>query len=141
MVHNRPRQNQNEKGEHKMEILKTNVTDPYKLYVLTNGNDSEKLSTLETGTEFKVIDFCHFEQVMRNTGEVKEMLTFVIEEKNSNGALSQYTTNSQTFIETFLDIIDLFERNENPISDMSMKIERGTSNKGRTFMLCRLVVY
>lgn len=124
-----------------MEILKTNVTDPYKLYVLTNGNDSEKLSALETGTEFKVIDYCHFKQVMRNTGEVKEMLTFVIEEKNSNGITSQYTTNSQTFIETFLDIIDLFERNEKPISDMSMKIERGTSNKGRTFMLCRLVVY
>lgn len=124
-----------------MNILKTNVKDPYKLYALTNGNDSTKLSAMATGTEFKVVDYCHFEQVMRNTGEIKEMLSIVVEEQGSNGELIQYTTNSQTFIETFLDICNLFEQNNQAMSEMPLKLDRGTSNKGRTFMLCKLCIY
>lgn len=124
-----------------MNILKTNVKDPYKLYTLTSSNNSTKLSTMATGTEFKVIDFCHFEQVMRNTGEIKEMLTIIIEEKGNEDFITQYTTNSQTFIETFLDICNLFEQNNQAMSEMPLKLDRGTSNKGRTFMLCKLCAY
>lgn len=98
------------------------------LYAMTSGNQATAVKEIEDGEIIKVKDFVVF--ISENEdGEETELLSFITE----SGEV--YTTNSQTFMNAFMDVFSIFSTSEVEIVKKS-----GTSKAGRKFVTCELVM-
>lgn len=104
-----------------MEFIKTNIdqTNKKQVYKLTKG-DSNKIDGLEYGTILPVDLFAVYME------EDKKVLTFTSGEH-------KFGTISQTFIKSFLEIVDIMA--DDPFS---IVVTGGTSKGGRKYVNCEL---
>lgn len=104
-----------------MEFIKTNidVTNKKQVYRLTKG-DSNKIEGIERGTVLPVEMYAVYVD-----GD-KKVLTFTSGEH-------KFGTISQTFIKSFLEIVDVMEDEV-----FSVVITGGTSKGGRKYVNCEL---
>jgi hypothetical protein len=115
-----------------MTIIKsTPDLDSKTKYLLTRAKESMKVSDM-AGAIVEIKDYAYFEEprVNESTGEetTRHALTF----RDQAGTV--YGTNSRTFIDEFLYIVDLF--GDNP----RIKIIRGTARRsGREYVTCTIV--
>lgn len=113
-----------------MEIIKTtiNTNDKKALYKLTK-SASERVQDLERGTSFPVDAFALYkESKVSKSGEVKEQTVLSV----ISGAV-KFSTISGTFIESFLEIVELMDG-----EPFAIIITGGTSKGGREYVDCEL---
>ena len=116
------------KGEKHMNIIKKSREDlsNKELYFLLTDPQIQKMGDLEN-TEINIKDFVEYEDVSKTTGEIYTVISVSTD-------LGTFATNSKTFIECFERIVECFG------SDFrTIKVFKGTSNKGRKFLQCSYV--
>lgn len=99
---------------------------PVETFLLTKNPNIEKVSD-HTGECILVDKWLLYEDVNPETGEVMEILSFMNEEKNV------YATNSKSFKEMFLDIVEIMQGQNFTLQLISKK-----SKNGRNYQTCTL---
>ena len=117
-----------------MEFIKTNINpqDKKQVYRLTKG-DSIKVQDLERGASFPVDLFAvYLEEKTRQKqdGSAEAYTTTVLSFTSGNMKIG---TISQTFIKSFLEIVDIMEDEK-----FSIIITGGKSKNGREYVNCEL---
>lgn len=118
-----------------MQILKTSLTDDTLKYGFMNSPENLKLSEIPEGTLLRVSDFVLYER--EYNGENRKHISIAVEQPDNT--IRVYVTNSQTFITEFEGILSVFGDDCNKLKEHNVKILKGTSKKGRTFITCTLV--
>lgn len=94
-------------------------------YLLTQSKDNILLKDIEDGTPIEVESYMIYE--VDKNDEQKTILALLDTDKKV------YATMSQTFIEEFIGIFELFETTPVPVIKKS-----GTTKNGRTYLTCVL---
>ena len=113
-----------------MNILKSNIdiSDKKAVYKLTK-SDSLRVQDIEKGVSIPVDRWALYTETKKNAkGEETEQLVLAI----VSGGM-KISTISQTFIDSFLKIVDLMENDQ-----FYIVITGGTSKGGRQFVDCEL---
>lgn len=126
---------QQRKEVQNMQILKTSLTDDILKYGFMNSPENLKLSEIPEGTLLHVSDFVLYER--EYNGENRKHISIAVEQPDNT--IRVYVTNSQTFITEFEGILSVFGDDCNKLKEHNVKILKGTSKKGRTFITCTLV--
>lgn len=100
-------------------------------YQLLRNPETQKMSA-NKDIPFEVDSWCIFNDVKKSTGEVQEILSI----KTKGGEV--FATNSQTFMDEFLTIWDMFKNKNEEVPPI--KVISGTSKNGRNFITCTLAV-
>lgn len=115
-----------------MQILKTSheLTAP-EVYFLTMSPAAEKMKD-HKDEEIEIAAFCLYTDVVKkegeNTGKEQEILSIL----SKNGEI--FATNSQTFIEDFIKMWELFTSMSHPVN--AVRVIGGKSKKDREFITC-----
>lgn len=118
-----------------MQILKTSLKDDILKYSFMNSPENLKLSEIPEGTLLHISDFIIYER--EYNGETKKHMSIAVDQ--SDNTIRVYVTNSQTFIQELEGILSVFENDCAKLKEHGVKILKGTSKKGRTFITCTLV--
>lgn len=113
-----------------MKIIKTNidVNDKKKVYKLTKA-DSQRVQDLEQGVSFAVDSYALYEEdKMKKDGSTETQTVLAVV---SGGV--KFATISQTFINSFMECVELMEGDP-----FSIIITGGTSKGGRQYVNCEL---
>ena len=111
-----------------MEIIKSSANlTTVQIYRLTRSPKTQKVSEC-VGQRLEIEAWCVYQDVDKKTGEMKEVLTLVTPEGEVFG------TNSPTFIESFLDMWEMFEQAGETVH--AVNVLTGTSKAGREFVIC-----
>ena len=113
-----------------MKILASNidVTDKKKVYKLTKG-ESQRVQDLETGVTMQVDSFALYEETkLDRNGEEKTQTVLSI----VSGGM-KISTISKTFIDSFMEIVDLMEG-----EPFAITITGGISKGGRQYVDCEM---
>ena len=111
-----------------MEIINASANlTTVQIYRLTRSPKTHKLSEC-VGQRLEVDAWCVYQDADKKTGEAKKILTMATPEGEVFG------TNSPTFIESFLDMWELFEQAGETVH--AVNVISGTSKAGRTFVMC-----
>ena len=113
-----------------MNIIRTNIdtTDKKKIYKLTKA-DSQRVQDLEQGVSFAVDAWALYEEdKLKKDGTTEKQTVLAVV---SSGV--KFATISQTFINSFMECVDLME--DEPFSII---ITGGTSRGGRQYVNCEL---
>lgn len=113
-----------------MKIIRTNIdtTDKKAVYKLTK-SESQRVQDVEKGLSLPVDTWAVYTETKKNkSGEETEQTVLAI----VSGGM-KISTISQTFIDSFLECVDLME--DEPFSII---ITGGTSKGGRQFVNCEL---
>ena len=118
-----------------MKFIKTNIdsTDKKQVYRMTKG-DSLKVQDIEKGTSLAIDLFAVYEEEKVRTkqgGKGEETYTDTVLAFTSNG--KKYGTISQTFIRSFLEIVEIM--NGEPFA---IVITGGQTKNGRQYVNCEL---
>lgn len=100
-------------------------------YFYTRDAGIEKLSSIGEDTVLELLNWVEYEDVNAKTGEIMQMLAI-------ETPAGVYATNSQTFINEFLDIVKMFEETGELLD--SIKLIHGVSKAGRPFLMCGVVI-
>ena len=111
-----------------MEIINASKNlNTVQTYRLTRSPKTQKLSEC-VGQRLEVDAWCVYQDADKRTGEVKKVLTLSTPEGEVFG------TNSPTFIESFLDMWEMFENAGEPVH--AVNVLNGISKAGREFIMC-----
>lgn len=113
-----------------MKIIRTNIdtTDKKAVYKLTK-SESQRVQDVEKGLSLPVDKWAVYTETKKNkNGEETEQTVLAI----VSGGM-KISTISQTFIDSFLECVDLMEN-----EPFSIIITGGTSKGGRQFVNCEL---
>lgn len=113
-----------------MNIIKTNidVSDKKKVYKLTKA-ESQRVQDLEQGVSFPVDSWALYEEPkMKKDGTAENQTVLAVV---SGGV--KFATISQTFINSFMECVDLMDG-----EPFSIIITGGTSKGGRQYVNCEL---
>lgn len=111
-----------------MKIVKAtaNLT-PVDIYKLCMNPNAAKMKDV-AGQRLEVDRFALYEDVDKKTGEVQNILAI----KTREGEV--FATNSRTFIEEFVKMVDFFEGYNMEVG--AIGIVKGNSKNGREFITC-----
>lgn len=113
-----------------MEIRKTNVVDKKALYRLTHSQQAAKMGDLE-GQVFRLSEYCYYIETKTSgdgTEKEQEVFATIVDGK-------VYGTISKTFIQSILDIIEMFENDD----DWEVTVSGGDTKGGRHFIYAEVV--
>lgn len=97
------------------------------IYNLTMNPKTQKMKDVK-GQRIEISAWAIYEDVSKKTGEVQEILAIV----NHEGEV--FATNSPTFINDFVNMIELFTSMGEIVP--AIVVESGTSKAGREFISC-----
>lgn len=97
------------------------------IYRLTKAPNTQKMSDVK-GQRLEVAKYALYEDADKKTGEVKEILAIATPEGET------FATNSRTFIDDFLDMVDMFGEAGEKVP--AIVVTSGTSKAGREFITC-----
>lgn len=104
-----------------MNIKQATTDNKLMIYNLTHSISTGKVSDLE-GQTIQPVAWAYYEDVDKQTGETKDVLSFVLEDTEVYGTISR------VFIETFLEMADALGDN------VAFTVKTGTSKAGRKFI-------
>ena len=117
-----------------MNILQSNIdtTNKKQVYRMTKG-DSIKIDGIERGVSLPIDKYCLYEEPKtrkKQDGGVEEYVQTVL---TFTSGSQKFGTISETFISSFIEIVELMEDEE-----FSIIITGGTSKGGRKYVNCEL---
>ena len=107
-------------------IEKSREFDKVDEYLMTKGKDTHSVKDVEDGTQISVDGYIIFTDTKKDGSEI-EVMSIITPEKEV------YATQSQTFKESLLDIINIMGDGSAPIVKIS-----GATKAGRPYVDCKL---